>query len=115
MLSLFFAPYMQGVPNPLKQIIVRNHILPPLASRHVLYRVGLLKAKRLQTTTPVLLYRKPQPAEHLRYPVFTPFKRHLKALGQKVATVIPVGGGGTNMSLQHYLGLSLIKLGGMKF
>jgi len=63
----------------------------------------------------VLLYRKPQPNPTQFYPVFTPWRRRVKALGVQVAPTVPVGPTGSGIDLQHFLGLSLLKLGGMRF
>lgn len=93
--------------------MVRNHFLARTGSRKKTLFMGLLIVGKINKN--VLLYRKLQPAYHLTYPIFTPWKRRVKSLGQKVAPVIPIGGGGSNIDLQHFLGLSLLKLGGMRY
>lgn len=94
-------------------IIVRKHLISRTGSRKATLRVGLLLAGRLNKN--VLLYKKLQPNPTQFYPVFTPWKRRIKSLGVQVAPVIPVGPTGSGMDLQHYLGLSLLHLGGIKF
>jgi hypothetical protein len=103
----------QGQYNPQRSIIVRQNLIPRTGDRKKTLRLGLLLAGRVNKN--VLLYKKPQPNPTQFYPVFTPWRRRLKALGNKVAPTIPVGPTGSGMNLQHYLGLSLMQLGGVRF
>lgn len=108
-----FVNTIDGVLVPERSIIVRNHYVVRTGSRKKTLTIGLLQASRINRN--VLLYRKLQPAAHLAFPIFTPWKRRVKALGQIIAPVVVVGVGGANMDLQHFLGLSLMKLGGMRY
>lgn len=96
-----------------REIIVRNHFLTRIGSRKKTLTVGLLVAGKKNRN--VLLYRKPQPNPTQFYPVFTPQRRQVKALGLKVAPFPAIGPGGSGMNLQHFLGLSLMQLGGVRF
>ncbi len=98
---------------PTRDVIVRVNYVPRTGSRKKTLMVGLLLAGKINRN--VLLYRKPQPAFHLTYPIFTPFRRRVKALGQIAAPVIVVGTPGSGMNLQHALGLALLSFGGMKY
>lgn len=93
--------------------VVRNHYVVRTGSRKKTLSIGLLLAGK--TNKNVLLYRKLQPCPTQFYPVFTPWVRRVKALGVQVAPVIPVGTTGAGISLQHFLGLSLLSLGGLKY
>ena len=110
---LTIIPRATGQLKPTRTIVVRNHLVARTGGRKITLRVGLLLASKINRN--VLLYRKPQPNPTQFYPVFTPWKRRVKALGVKVAPQIPVGGGGTGMNLQHALGLSLLALGGVRY
>lgn len=112
-LGLNFAPEKPGQVRQSTLVVVRRTFIQTSRGRKQALLLGGLIASRSNKN--VLLYRKLQPAGHLAYPIFTPWKRRVKALGQKVAPIIPVGGGGSNIDLQHYLGLCLIKLGGTRF
>lgn len=103
----------EGQDVSFKTITVRKHFVVRAGDRKKTLRIGLLLAGKVNRN--VLLYRKLQPNPQQFYPIFTPWRRRVKALGQIVAPVIAVGGGGSGMDLQHYLGLTLMKLGGVRF
>lgn len=104
-----FTPVGQYVTE--RSIVVRNHLVARTGSRKKTLLIGvLLPSNKINKN--VLLYRKLQPAGHLNYPIFTPWKRRVKALGQTAAQVIAVSGGSTGFDVQHYLGLSLLRFGG---
>lgn len=104
------VPQVAGQYVPTRVVVVRNHFLASSGGRKKTLRIGLLTAGKQNKN--VVLYRKLQWPEQ-RFPVFTPFKRHLKGLGQKVAPVQSQGTVSTGINVQHYLGLALMQLGGV--
>lgn len=113
LLMRVLLPQVQGQDTQLRTIITRTHFIARTGTRKKTLYTGLLSVGKLNRN--VLLYRKLQPSPQLTYPVFTPWRRRVKALGQSVAPVVAVGGGGSGINLTHALGLSLMSLGGMKF
>lgn len=113
LLMRVLLPQVQGQYYPLHTVISRTHYVVRTGTRKKTLYTGLLSVGKLNKN--VLLYRKLQPSPQLIYPVFTPWRRRVKALGQTAAPVVAVGGGGSGINLCHALGLSLMSLGGMKY
>ena len=111
-ISLLVALAVVAPPQGSTKVVVRYLTLPKANKKKILL-MGLLKAGAINRN--VILYRKPNgfPAQY--YPKNVWRRPTYKALGQKVAPVIPVGGGGTGVTLTHALGLSLMSLGGVKY